>query len=224
MIWALYQYNKNKNIKQQEKASKIAEDFSNNLMERMALISYVLMKDENLVSFFSSITKSDKLTQFTTYEIDSILGHNDAYAKFDTILNSQLIQEEYNELLKNKYNKSERCKFESNFPLLVENTLNRLEAVCINISSKAAGSQFIYNSLHQSFLYTIQLLSIKISANNCNNIDKYYTNIIQVYNMWDKQKNNDISKFKKTQKKIDKLQNKADNEIRKLLDKKSGTV
>ena len=110
------------------------------------------------------------------------------------------------------------------FPLLIENTLNKLEAICINISSQAAGSQFIYESLHQMFLSTVEILSIKISASNTNNVDKYYVNIIYVYNMWCSQKEKDISKFNKTNKKISKLQMQADKEIRKLLNKPIKTV
>ena len=140
------------------------------------------------------------------------------------IINYKKTQKRYLDKLKKIYNEDEQKKFDSYFPLMVENTLNRLEAICINISSQAAGSEYIYNSLHQSFLQFVEILAIKISTNNTNNVDKFYTNIIQVYNMWNKQKNKDIQKLKKTEKKISKLNSKVDNEIRKLLEKKNKTV
>ncbi len=224
LIWALYQYNKKQKGKQQEKASELAKDFANNFVEKLGLISDTLMQNDTIKKLVSSVVKSEQLNQFTSMEIIKILGNSDCFTQYNNIIISKETQKIYECSLKERYNEKEQERFDSYFPLLIENTLNDLEAVCINISSQAAGSQFIYNSLHQSFLYNIEVLSIKISSNNTNNVDKYYTHIIQVYNMWNKQKKRDITKFKKTQKKIDKLNNKAEREVTKLLTKKNGTV
>lgn len=223
-LWSMYQYTKNKLSKQQEKASEIAQDFSNTLIEKMGIISDVLLSNHEVQKMFSKIVKSKKLCQFTTLEIQNILEDPKCFEKYDKIIHSKRTQQRYDEILKRRYNTNEISKFNSYFPLLVENTLNHLEAICINISSQAAGSQFIYDSLHQSFLNTIEILSIKISSNNHNNVDKYYTNIIQVYDMWTKQKSKDIFKLRKTQSKIDKLNHRAKKEINKLLSKKNKTV
>lgn len=221
-IWSMYQYTKSRAIRQQEKASEIAQIFSNNLIEKTGLISDVLMQNREIQKMVHKINNSGKLSQFTTLEIQNILNDTKCFDKFNKIIKSKRTQSRYNDLLSTRYNESEKSNFNSYFPLLVENTLNQLEAICINISSEAAGSQFIYDSLHQTFLYTVEVLSIKISSNNNNNVDKYYTNIIDVYNMWNIQKEKDIKKLKKTQKKIDRLSNKADKEINKLLNKKKG--
>lgn len=215
-LWSMYQYTKNKISKQQEKASEIAQDFSNTLIEKMGIISDVLMPNHEIQKMITKIVKSKKLNQFTTLEIRNILEDEKCFEKCDKIIHSKRTQERYNDIEKNR--------FDSYFPLLVENTLNHLEAICINISSQAAGSQFIYDSLHQSFLRTVEILSIKLSSNNRNNVDKYFTNIIQVYDMWNKQKMKDIQKLRKTQNKIDKLNNKAKKEINNLLSKKNKTV
>ena len=79
----------------------------------------------------------------------------------------------------------------SNLPFhffnLVDDVLNSLEHVCMNISSHAAGSMFIYQSLHQMFFDTINTLAFEISIrNNGKYSDKFYTNIIYVYNEWQK--------------------------------------
>ena len=71
---------------------------------------------------------------------------------------------------------------------------------------------------------TIKILAVLIAANNNNNVDKYFTNIIQVYNMWNKRKNKDIKKLIKTQKKINKMQKRMYNEVKKLLSKETKTV
>ena len=63
-------------------------------------------------------------------------------------------------------------------------TLNKLEFICMDISCKAADSNYIYQSLHQVFLRTIRTLYMEISIINKNSTDKFYTNIINVYNTW----------------------------------------
>ena len=222
--WGLIQYDKNMKLRQQEKASEIAQDFANNLIEKTALISDTLMSNKEFQKMIVKIVKSKKLNQFTYWEIIDILGDKQCFNKCEQIIRSKITQQKYTQLLKTKYNETERTRFNSNFSILVETTLNHIEAVCINISSKAAGSQFIYDSLHQSFLNIIEILSIKISKRNYNNVDKYFINVIEVYNMWNKQKNKDIQKFNKTQAKIDKLNHRASLEVNKLLSKKSKTV
>lgn len=232
-IWSMHQYIKSKLSKQQEKASQIATDFADNLIEKMGLISKTLLKNsyiQKVTSIFDN--HPECLSQFTTFEIDDILvAENededddvDVFKNFKDILCSEDTQKEYQNFLNEKYSEKEQEKFNSKFPVLVESTLNHLEAICITITSQAAGSEFIYDSLHQTFLKTIKILAILIAANNNNNVDKYFTNIIQVYNMWNKRKNKDIKKLIKTQKKINKMQKRMDNEVKKLLSKETKTV
>jgi len=222
-FWSMYQFTKSKTLKQQEKASEIARDFANNLIERMGLISDVLMPNQEIKNMIKNIDTS-KLKQFTVVEMLEIIDDNKCFEKFHNIVNSKNTQKRYVKILNTRYNEFEQQRFDSFFPLLIENTLNKLEAICINISSQAAGSQFIYESLHQVFLNTIEILSIFISNSNMSNVDKYYVNIIYVYNMWNLQKNKDITKFNKTNKKIYKIQKQVDNEIKKLLNKPIKTV
>ncbi len=71
------------------------------------------------------------------------------------------------------------------FNLLISNVLNELEYLCMNLSSQAAGSKYVYQSLHQVFLRTIRCLSVEIAISNNNYYsDKFYTNTIYVYNEW----------------------------------------
>ena len=228
-IWSMHQYIKSKLSRQQEKASQIATDFADNLIEKMGLISKTLLKNsyiQKITSIFDN--RPECLSQFTTFEIEDILVTENedvnVFKNFKDILCSDDTQKEYQNFLNEKYSEKEQEKFNSKFPVLVESTLNHLEAICITITSQAAGSEFIYDSLHQTFLKTIKILAVLIAANNNNNVDKYFTNIIQVYNMWNKRKNKDIKKLIKTQKKINKMQKRMDNEVKKLLSKETKTV
>lgn len=224
-VWSIYQFSKNKILKQQEKASEIASEFSNNLIGNLGLISKTLLKNNDIKNMLKTLKDSNvPLNQFTKYEIEEIFEDNQIFEKFEKIIMSDKTQKDYSVFLSNKYSLEEQKNFPSKFPVLIETTLNRLEAICINISSQAAGSQFIYDSLHQYFLMTIEILSIMIASNNINNIDKYYTNIIQVYNMWERQKNSDIEKLNKITAKINRIHKKLDKEVKKLLSKEAKTV
>lgn len=222
-LWSMYQYTKNIARKQQEKASLIAQDFSSQLIEKIALISNVLLENNEINQMVSKISNSE-LKSFTTMEITNILNDENCFSNYSKCLTSKRTQKRYKVTLDKIYSGKEQERFCSSFPLLVETTLNQLEAICINISSHAAGSEYIYNSLHQSFLRFVEILAIKISTNNSNNVDKYFTHIIQVYNMWNTIRNKDVEKFERTQKRINKLYDKAEKEVNKILEKKNRTV
>ena len=62
--------------------------------------------------------------------------------------------------------------------------LNKLEALCLDIFTKAADSRVMYLSLHQSFLRTIRNLYMDIATLNVDTKNKYYIHVISVYNEW----------------------------------------
>lgn len=70
------------------------------------------------------------------------------------------------------------------------------------ISARVADEKYIYNSLHQQFLKAISLLYISISLANTDNKDKYYTNIIEVFNIWKTKYIQSDNKEKKLKKKL----------------------
>ncbi len=90
---------------------------------------------------------------------------------------------------------------------LVSDVLNQLEYICMDISSKATDSNFIYQSLHQMFLRTVRTLAVEISIDNNNFSDKYYTNIIHVYNSWTTRYIKDLKIEKRKKEKINKILN-----------------
>lgn len=221
--WGLIQYDRNTKLRQQEKASEIAEKFSDEIINKLSVISYVLMHRSEFKTILEKINP-DKLSTFSQYEIIEISNDKSIFNKFNLILSSKNTQRDYEYYLHTKYNEDEIKSFDSNFVRLVESTLNKLEAICMNISSQAAGSQYIYQSLHQILLYNIHILSILIAQNNVNNFDKYFVNVIEVYNMWNTQKQKDKAIFHQTAQKVKKLEDKRNNEIKKLLNQKPRTV
>lgn len=68
---------------------------------------------------------------------------------------------------------------------LVTDSLNKLECFCMFFNYKIADEEVIYQSVHQVFLNTIKSLYINIAKINKTSSDKYYTNIIELFNKWE---------------------------------------
>lgn len=67
---------------------------------------------------------------------------------------------------------------------ILEKTLNSLEYFCMYFNNGIAEEEVVYQSLHQSFLSMVKMLYFRIAYQNENGKDKYYTNIIELYNNW----------------------------------------
>ena len=83
--------------------------------------------------------------------------------------------------------------------------LNRLEYMCMFIDSKVADSDYIYKSLHQIFLSSIQALYVHIASLNIDEKDKYYTKVINVFNLWKNKYIKDNKREEKLNKKLNKV-------------------
>lgn len=224
-MWAMFQYDKSKKEKQQEKASLIAKRFSSGLLKDLAIISSVL-SDEQFIKDNSLSIDMNFLEDFNIFELSEIFGESTTkiIEDYKKLINSSEIQKKYKTFLKDHYEESEFQGFPSKFTALIENSLNELEYLCMDITSSAADSKYIYQSLHQIFLRTIHILYIYISSLNGDNIDTYYTNIINVYKLWINFRKIDEKKLIKTRNKILKLENKSKREIKKLLKKKANRI
>lgn len=65
--------------------------------------------------------------------------------------------------------------------------VNKLEYLATAFTCKLADDKMIYQSVHQSYLQIIQMLYGRIVAvNEIPGKDKYYTNLITLYNLWAK--------------------------------------
>lgn len=65
-----------------------------------------------------------------------------------------------------------------------DDLLNKLEWFCMHFKTGVADEETVYQSLHQSFLSTVKCLYYDIAHLNVTVSNKYYTNIISVYNSW----------------------------------------
>lgn len=67
---------------------------------------------------------------------------------------------------------------------VVSNTLNDLEFFSMNFVSGVADDSVVFPSLHQTYLTLVQLLYYYIAVQNKNEKDKFYTNVIELFEKW----------------------------------------
>lgn len=221
-IWAMYQYDKSVKYKQQEKSSQILKYFSTDIVNKISIIDCVMSKCPNIVEIMVSISKRNFL-KFNYYEMNELID-SEYISNYKKYINNPEIDNTYIKIIKDIYDEDKVQNYPKKFITLLNTTLNDLEAICMDVSSNVAGTQFLYHSLHTLFFKIIQMLYIKISLFNSDNVDTLYVNIIHVYNLWMPQKYKDIKMYKKTTKKIKKIENNASKEVQKLLDKKPNRV
>lgn len=241
-IWTMYQYTKATSIRQQEKASEIAKIFSDDLLGKCNTLIAVYENSPLNPLLQNLKEKSYPLEDFTTEELREVSKDDDFPSSYKKIKNSIdfdyiyfrvlesriTVHTEYNEKYKNVTNETipysttdsrnlfilENASYPFHFFSLENEVLNKLEYVCISLSTHAAGSSYIYQSLHQIFFDTVDTLSVEISLrNNGKYSDKFYTNIIHVYKEW-----------KKTYYKSLKNEEKKKNQKKRTLNPKIRTV
>lgn len=217
-IWAMYQYDKSTKSKQQEKANRIAQHFSDNLILNITIIDNIMTQYEKMDEILTKIIQFN-CTNFNIYEMKKVFTKVEIL-EYQKYINSEETDKKYQKFLKENYSDTIIQKYPKNFAMLLIHTLNLLEYLCIDISSNAAGSQYIYNSLHTIYFNLIEESYIFISSYNKTNVDLLYLNIINVYNTWQLNRKRDILQLKKTEKKIKRLDIKYDKNINKLLNKK----
>lgn len=66
------------------------------------------------------------------------------------------------------------------------NVLNELEYFSMKFNVNIADEELVYQSLHQTYLSVVKLLYYDICNLNKKDKDKYYVNIILLYNKWSK--------------------------------------
>lgn len=228
--WGLHQYDSARREKQQEKASEIANQFALELIEDITIIGEFLKNYDKLNPIYSNIDLN-KLKRFDIYEIENISNKKNLSTDFMEIIKSTETNDSFHKYVEKTFpEKAENLK-KVKFSHYMTKTLNRLEAISINISNNAAGTEYIYPSLHQVLLPFIEKCSLYISSNNGNYTYKYFINIIDVYNNWKairkkeqltelKQKEKIDSKTNKYRKKTEKYHQKINKIMDKTLDKK----
>lgn len=193
-------YKNRKNKEKAEKSINIAEEFAQSIIPKLNLL-YDFFEKTGLIKIVNKY-KFFILSDFDIEELHELYDQKEIEEYTITLNKSRTIK------IKNNDNAEE----ELDMGYFITILLNELEHMCMYIATNVADEKYIYNSLHQQFLKTISLLYISISLINIDAKDKYYTNIIHVYNLW-------TNKYIKAIKKEEKYKKKQKKEKQKLLPK-----
>lgn len=215
--WAMFQYDKQLARTQQEKAYDVAKVFSEELIIKTNIVGAVLDSYEPLKEIYSKID-FEQLRRFDIYEIIDISGDEKIIDKFDEIYKSKELNTYFHEFLETNFPEIKISKKED-FSSFVIKTMNKLETVSINISSYAAGVDYLYPSLHQVLIPFVQQICMNIAKINGNYTYKYFINLIEVYNTWKKMRDKELKKEKKEHNKYSKLSTKYNKKVEKYQNK-----
>lgn len=72
---------------------------------------------------------------------------------------------------------------------MMSQALNKLEYLCMYFNNNLAGNEYVYESLHQTFISYVENLYVVISYRNTDPAQKYFTEIIKLYNTWNQKEN-----------------------------------
>lgn len=84
----------------------------------------------------------------------------------------------------------------------VNGILNNMEYFAMNFSHGTADDSVIYQSLHQSYIEIVRMLYYNIAKVNTKSHEKYYTNVIDLYNKWIEKMSNDEEKVRRLKRNI----------------------
>lgn len=169
VVFIYFDYRSRKSKEKAEHSILLAKDFSNIMVYKLSLLCAIFEKKEDINRILTKV-KFTNFTDFDNKELESL------YSKEDIKNFMKFIETFAIDMGKDKKAIALRT--------FIMETLNSLEYMCMYISTNVADEKYIYNSLHQMFLQSIQTLYICISTLNTDDKDKYYTNIIHVYNLW----------------------------------------
>lgn len=207
-VWQYYLSSKSAKddleIIQVQRAIDLAEYYKDNILKYYPAIRYVF-KNSKIYDIIDSI-KLDQLRDFDEHEINKLFSQKDIthlqqLQKSDefckSVLEANTIYElglnipAIKETVKGEDNKT-HITLEYNKTLialafmsnLVKDLLNNLEYFSLHFHHYTADESVVYQSLHQSYLEIVQIMYYFIAKTNNNSTDKYYTNIIWLFDTW----------------------------------------
>lgn len=78
---------------------------------------------------------------------------------------------------------------------LITKALNNMEFFALHFTHNVADESVVYKSLHQTYIDIVQTLYYNIAKINPLSTTKYFTNIIELYNLWNDRSINDEASF-----------------------------
>lgn len=215
-VWQYYLSSKKSEndlrIIQVQRAIDLSEYYKDNILTYLSAINYVFeisgvnkildtIHPKNMKRFdkteLNKLFTPDQIKSLRNIQqsprfVKAVLEANEIY---DLDLNIRIFtMEEYHDDKKKKICKidteSVSVAFMSN---LINRVLNNMEFFALHFKHKTADESVIYQSLHQTYLRSIPYLYYYIANANSDPSEKLYTNVIWLYEEWNKTKNQKIA-------------------------------
>lgn len=222
VICAFLAYAFQKNKAKKETACRLAKYYAKDILPKLALIFGVL-KTDKIDLYIKETVDLTKIKRFTMSELEDMLrivsiSPGDFFKKIfevhsKSILNAKIaLSEDKREVIRQYTNGIENGEvkmidiaLKDDFENEVPSILNDLEWFSMNCQYGVADEKLLFQSLHQSFLSAVWLLYPKIClVNQDDPEDKFYTNIIWLFNLWESRIENMKKKREKKGKKAEK--------------------
>lgn len=185
-----------------EKAINLAEYYKDNILPKVAALRYVF-EESGIKSILDKIKPSDMI-DFDSDELNEKLSSADINAITDKMKSKEMVKtiffvdtaynlnlglDEFINVKKSDGEKKEIFvdkdgilkKFMSN---VVNDLLNNMEYFSMNFTHKVADESVVFQSLHQTYIEAVQFLYYNISINNRPDGRQFYTNVVELYEIW----------------------------------------
>ena len=185
-----------------QKAIDLSEYYKDNILSKYLPLIYVFEKSK-ILDIIKCIKKKD-IRNFDKSELDSLLNQNQldeiknlrkSEAFFKAVVEAEYIYgmdlnlEKYTNITRGE--KGEVIKIEFNNDAIIRKfmssqltvVLNNMEYFAMNFTHKTADESVVYQSLHQTYTEIVYILYYNIAISNMDS-SKYYTNVIELYNIW----------------------------------------
>ena len=152
-----------------QKAIDLSEYYKDNILAYMAPLRYIF---DN--SGISEILSNIKVTQIEHFDEKELQG----------FLNEDLIK-----IYQNKKKNTDLTPIDSEvlstfLGKLITRVLNNMEYFSLHFTHNVADESVVYKSLHQTYIKLVQMLYYNIANANPLSPIKFYTNTIELYELW----------------------------------------
>lgn len=196
-----------------QKAIDLSEYYKDYILMYKAPIEYIF-NNSGISAILSKIEPSkidhfdekELQTFLTTEDIISLKTVQQSHKFFTAVINANSIydiglSDELIKLYKNidneEYSLSEldAKKLSTFLGRLIIKVLNNMEFFSLHFTHNVADESVVYKSLHRTYIDIVQLLYYNIAKNNLLSTTKYFTNIIELYKLWNNKSLEDEEAF-----------------------------
>lgn len=218
VVIAIWQYylscmdsNRNIDVICVQKAIDLSEYYKDNILAYIAAMEYIF-DNSGISEIFSKIDKSN-IEHFDQKElfiyikdedrdklkkIQNTVKFSEVIANANAIYNLGLNDELIKLCRKHDCTKFEQKQISTFLGKLITNILNNMEYFSMHFTHNVADETVVYKSLHQTYIKLVKMLYYHIAIKNpLSTTTKYFTNIIELYKIWNDRAINDEEKFAK---------------------------